>query len=85
MKETQPNHYEGAQMRHPIASKRHCRIAGKYAGGVFCNLPDGAVVMCSYSSHYEENQFAIGDKVIVAIQIYDDGKQQIYGKIVAKW
>ena len=26
-------------------------IAGKYAGGVFCNLPDGAIVMCRYSFH----------------------------------
>ncbi len=85
VKETQPNPYEGAQIRHPITSKRQCVISGKYAGGVFCNLPDGAVVLCAYASHYEDSQFDIGDKVIVVIQFYDNAKQQIYGKIVAKW
>lgn len=85
VKETQPNPFDGAHLRHPVGSKRQSAIAGKYAGGVFCNLPDGAVVMCSYASHYDDAEFAVGDKVIVAIQRYDDDKKQIYGKIVAKW
>ena len=85
VKETQPNPFDGAELRHPVGSRRQSSIAGKYAGGVFCNLPDGAVCMCSYSSHYEDSEFAIGDKVIVAIQRYDDEKKQVYGKIVAKW
>lgn len=85
VKETNPNPFDGAELRHPEGSRRQAVIAGKYAGGVFCNLPDGAVVMCSYSFHYDDSAFAIGDKVIVVIQRYDFGKKQIYGKIVAKW
>ena len=46
-------------------------IAGKYAGGVFCNLSDGAVVMCRYSFHYEDSDFKTGDTVMVVIQRYD--------------
>ena len=85
VKETNPNPFDGAELRHPTGSRRQAEIAGKYAGGVFCNLPDGVVVMCSYSFHYDDAAFAIGDKVIVMIQRYDFGKKQIYGKIVAKW
>ncbi|MEG2679827.1 MAG: hypothetical protein RR949_07770, partial [Oscillospiraceae bacterium] len=85
VKETQPNPFDGAEQRHPLGCRRQAVIAGKYAGGVFCNLPDGAVVMCSYSYQYEDSAFAIGDKVILVIQHYDDVKKQIYGKIVAKW
>ena len=44
----------------------HC-IADKYAGGVFCNLPDGAVVLCWYSFHYEDSDFKTGDTVMVVI------------------
>ena len=85
VKETIPNPFDGAELRHPEGSRRQAEIAGKYAGGVFCNLPDGVVVMCSYSFHYDDAAFAIGDKVIVTVQRYDFSKKQIYGKIVAKW
>ena len=85
VKETNPNPFDGAELRHPVGSRRQAEIAGKYAGGVFCNLPDGVVVMCSYSFHYDDAAFAIGDKVIVLIQRYDFNKKQIYGKIIAKW
>ena len=47
VKETNPNPFDGAELRHPVGSRRQAEIAGKYAGGVFCNLPDGVVVMCS--------------------------------------
>lgn len=85
VKEAHPNPFDGAQLRHPVGSRRQAVIAGKYAGGVFCNLPDGAVCMCSYSFHYSDAAFSIGDKVILVIQRYDMEKKQIYGKIVAKW
>ena len=85
VKETNPNPFDGAELRHPVGSRRQAEIAGKYAGGVFCNLPDGVVVMCSYSFQYDDAAFAIGDKVIVMLQRYDSGKKQIYGKIIAKW
>ncbi|MEG2421564.1 MAG: hypothetical protein RSB55_08430, partial [Oscillospiraceae bacterium] len=57
VKETQPNPFDGAEQRHPLGCRRQAVIAGKYAGGVFCNLPDGAVVMCSYSYQYEDSAF----------------------------
>ncbi len=85
VKEAQPNPFDGANVRHPVGSRRQGTIAGKYAGGVFCNLPDGAVVMCSYSSHYEDSEFGVGDVVVVVVQRFDAGKKQIYGKIVSKW
>ena len=71
-------------LRHPVGCRRRATIAGKYAGGVFCNLPDGAVVMCRYSFHYEDSDFKTGDTVMVVIQRYDEGKKQIFGKIVGR-
>ena len=84
VKETAPNPYDGAEFRHPVQSHRQAVIAGKYGGGVFCNMADGVTVMCSYSFHYDDSAFRIGDRVMLIIQKYDDNKKQIYGKIVAK-
>ena len=84
VKETVPNPFDEASLRHPVGCRRRASIAGKYAGGVFCNLPDGAVVMCRYSFHYEDSDFKTGDTVMVVIQRYDDGKKQIFGKIVGR-
>ena len=42
----------GAERRHPVGSRRLAVIAGKYGGGVFCNLPDGVVCMCNYAYQY---------------------------------
>ena len=84
VKESVPNPFDEASLRHPIGCRRRASIAGKYAGGVFCNLPDGAVVMCRYSFHYEDSDFKTGDTVMVVIQRYDEGKKQIFGKIVGR-
>lgn len=84
VKETAPNPYDGAEFRHPVHSHRQAVIAGKYGGGVFCNMADGVTVMCNYSFHYDDSAFRIGDRVMLIIQKYDDNKKQIYGKIVAK-
>lgn len=84
VKETVPNPYDGAEFRHPVQSHRQGVIAGKYGGGVFCNLPDGVTVMCNYSFHYDDASFRSGDRVMLIIQRYDDQKKQVYGKIVAK-
>ena len=84
VKETVPNPFDEASLRHPVGCRRRASIAGKYAGGVFCNLPDGAVVLCRYSFHYEDSDFKTGDTVMVVIQRYDEGKKQIFGKIVGK-
>ena len=84
VKETVPNPFDEASLRHPVGCRRRASIAGKYAGGVFCNIPDGAVIMCRYSFHYEDSDFKIGDTLIVVIQRYDEGKKQIFGKIVGR-
>ena len=76
--------FDEASLRHPVGCRRRASIAGKYAGGVFCNLPDGAVVMCRYSFHYEDSDFKTGDTVMVVIQRYDEGMKQIFGKIVGR-
>ena len=84
VKESVPNPFDEASLRHPVGCRRRATIAGKYAGGVFCNLPDGAVVMCRYSFHYEDSDFKTGDTGMVVIQRYDEGKKQIFGKIVGR-
>ena len=43
-----------------------------------------AVVLCRYSFHYEDSDFKTGDTVMVVIQRYDEGKKQIFGKIVGR-
>ena len=85
VKETESNPFEGAELRHPVGSRRQAAIAGKYGGGVFCNLPDGTVCMCSYSYQHEDADFQVGDTVILAVQRYDADKRQMYGKILSKW
>ena len=84
VKETLPNPFDGAVFRHPQGSHRQAMIAGKYGGGIFCNLPDGVTIMCNYSFHYDDSAFRVGDRVILIVQRYDMEKKQIYGKIVAK-
>ena len=84
VKESVPNPFDEASLRHPLGCRRRATIAGKYAGGVFCNLSDGAVVMCRYSFHYEDSDFKTGDTVMVVIQRYDEGMKQIFGKIVGR-
>ena len=85
VKETESNPFEGAELRHPVGSRRQASIAGKYGGGVFCNLPDGTVCMCSYSYQHEDADFMVGDTVILVVQRYDAEKRQMYGKILSKW
>ena len=85
VKETESNPYDGAEQRHPIGSRRQAMIAGKYGGGVFCNLPDGTVCMCNYSYQHEDSDFLVGDTVILVVQRYAEEKKQMYGKILSKW
>lgn len=85
VKEVEKNPYDGAKSRHPVGCRRYAVIAGKYGGGVFCNVPDGAVFMCNYSYQHKDSEFRVGDHVILTVQKYDDEKKQIYGKIMSKW
>ncbi len=72
VKETAPNPFDGAVFRHPVQSHRQGVIAGKYGGGVFCNLPDGVTVMCNYSFHYDDSAFRACDRVMLITQRYDN-------------
>ena len=85
VKATQSNPFDGAEQRHPVGSRRYATIAGKYGGGVFCNLPDGTVCMCNYSYQHEDSDFMVGDTVIVLVQRFEEEKRQMYGKIMSKW
>ncbi|MCI8551982.1 MAG: hypothetical protein HFF56_03160 [Lawsonibacter sp.] len=85
VKATQSNPFDGAEQRHPVGSRRYATIAGKYGGGVFCNLPDGTVCMCNYSYQHEDSDFQVGDTVIVLVQRFEEEKRQMYGKIMSKW
>jgi ribosomal protein S1 len=85
VKEAAPNPFIGADRRHPIGSRRQAVISGKYAGGVFCTLPDGTVCLCLYSSRHSDANFAIGDSVIIAIREYNYSRQLIFGRLLAKW
>lgn len=85
VKETEPNPYDGAELRHPVGCRRQAKIAGKYGGGVFCNLSDGTVCMCNYSYRYTDSDFMTGDTVILVVQRFDHRKKQMYGKILSKW
>ncbi len=85
VKETHSNPFDGAEQRHPVGSRRQATIAGKYGGGVFCNLPDGTVCMCNYSYQHADSEFQVGDTVILVVQRYNDEQKQMYGKILTKW
>lgn len=85
VKEAESHPFDGADLRHPIRCRRASVITGKYKGGVFCRLEEGLDCLCTYSpSQYDEN-FKVGDQVIVAITKHNYSKKQMYGKIVAKW
>ena len=84
VKETESNPFEGAEFRHPAGSRRQAVIAGKYGGGVFCNLPDGTVCMCNYSYQHEDSEFQSGDHVTLVVQRFERDKRQMYGKILSK-
>lgn len=85
VKETTANPFFGAIKRHPVGSRRQAAISGKYAGGVFCTLPDETVCLCLYSTRHSDSDFHVGDTVILAIKKFDYDRQLIYGIILSKW
>lgn len=85
IKEIESNPFDGAELRHPVGARRLAVIAGKYGGGVFCNLPDGTVCMCNYSYQHEDSDFMAGDQVMLVVQRFESAKRQMYGKILSKW
>ena len=85
VKEAEPHPFDGADIRHPIGSRRASKITGKYGGGVFCRLDKNLDCMCVYSANQQDTDFRVDDEVIVVITRCNYEKKQIYGKIVAKW
>lgn len=85
VKEAEPHPFDGVEMRHPLNSRRASIISGKYKGGVFCKLEEGLDCLCTYSQYQCDEDFKVGDQVIVAVTKYDYAKKLVYGKIVAKW
>ena len=85
VKEAKTNPFIGADNRHPVGSRRYATISGKYAGGVFCTLPDDTVCLCFYSAHHSDLDFDINDKVVIAIRQYNYDRQLIFGRILSKW
>ena len=85
IKETEPHPYDGARTRHPIGSRRASVISGKYQGGVFCRLDDTIDCLCIYSPSQYDDQFHIGDPVIIVVTKFDDARKRIYGRIISKW
>jgi ribosomal protein S1 len=85
VKEAEDNPFIGAEHRHPKGSRRQAMISGKYAGGVFCTLPDDTVCLCLYSPQHSDYDFELCDNVIIVISRYDYDRQLIVGRILAKW
>ena len=85
VRDATPNPFIGAENRHPIGSRRQAVISGKYAGGVFCRLPDDVTVLCLYSNLLGDNEFFPGDRLLIHITQYDYNRQLIYGRIISKW
>lgn len=76
--------YVHAELRHPVGSSRIGTISSKYAGGVFCRLTDGCTVVCRYAQQFSDDQFRVGDKVVVQIRAFVDEKRWLRGKIRGK-
>lgn len=85
IKEARPHPFIGVETRYPLNCRRASVISGKYKGGVFCKLEPELDCMCLYSLYQNDEDFDIGDQVIVVITKYDYARKLVYGKIVAKW
>ncbi|MDL2288474.1 hypothetical protein LJC32_03725 [Oscillospiraceae bacterium OttesenSCG-928-F05] len=85
IKEVNPNPFDGAEDRHPIGCSRKAVISGSYKGGVFCRLSDGTTVLCSYKPGYFDDEFYIGDSVLIRISEFNFTRKQVYGKIMLNW
>ena len=85
VKEAEPHPFDGVEIRYPLNCRRASVISGKFKGGVFCKLEENLDCLCTYSMYQCDEDFDIGDQVIVVITQYDYPRKLVYGKIVAKW
>jgi uncharacterized protein YozE (UPF0346 family) len=77
--------YIGIRKRHPLNCRRSTVITGKYKGSVFCKLEEDFDCLCKYSEYHRDDDFQIGDKVIIVVKKYNDKTQRVFGVIVSKW
>ena len=85
IKDTIPHPFDGVETRHPAGSTRIARIVGKYAGGVYCRLFDGATeILCSYATMEYDGDYRVGDNVEILIRKYNYERKLVYGKILRK-
>ena len=85
VREASPHPYIGIRKRHPINSRRTSVITGKYKGSVFCRLEDDFECLCNYSEYQNDDDFQIGDRVVIVVKEFDDKAKRVYGVIVSKW
>lgn len=85
IKEVNPHPFEGSDQRHPKGARRLCRIVGKRAGGLFCELEKDLTCRCVYSVLQNDKDYDLGDKVVVIITHFDYANRLVYGKIVTGW
>lgn len=84
MREIAPDPYLTADKMHPVDSSRIAVITNKYHGGVFCRLTDGCTVICKYAQQFADDQFQVGDRVLVQIRSFDEEHHWLRGKIKSK-
>jgi ribosomal protein S1 len=77
--------FDGIEVRHPIGSTRAAVITGKYNGGVYCRLFDGATdILCTYDALAYDGDFRVDDRVEILIKKFNHEKKLVYGKILRK-
>lgn len=84
VKDATSNPFDGVEYRHPIGARREAVITGKYHGGVFVTLSDGLSILCNYSRLLCDEDFQVGDKIIVAIERYNFERKLVSGRIMGK-
>jgi len=85
VRDAKPHPFIGLQKRHPVNSRRTSVITKKYNGMIFCKLEDDYDCLCNYSAFQNDNDFQVGDKVIIVIKEYNDKQKRVFGVIVSKW
>ena len=85
VRDAKPHPYIGLQKRHPINCRRTSVITGKFKGFIFCKLEDDYDCLCKYSNYHNDDDFSIGDRIVIIIKDYDDKNSRVYGVIVSKW
>lgn len=85
VRDVQPHPYIGIKKRHPLNCRRSSVITGKYKGAIFCRLEDDFDCLCTYSEFQRDEDFEVGNKVIIIVKKYSDKAQRAFGVIVSKW